>query len=288
MLALIPVLLFGLASIQGEPLPIFSPYFYTLYYENRRAITFIGRECNAWQINYYNFSRISRAMGIQSLHATCCCNIFAGTVKRNSVVLFLLDREQQALLPLAYTGKLPDVPSSISSADTVPSVKQRAAQIVPLHGVFAVALASQGPLYVPALDQDRRVLPQELNWSYPAGSVLLNKIQAGDQNQGEQGVLVLCFSAENKNAHFPERMPPSVNEGDLLICSHLLSSTLIKETLEQQKDAAPLRVPRARRVARHKELKSEASELLHQQPPLEQLWNVPRIDVQSQHPCRSL
>ena len=208
-------------------------------------------------------------------------NMLLQYIRRHSkaqlVVLFLLDREQQALLPLAYTGKLPDVPSSVSSADTVPSVKQRAAQIVPLHGVFAAALASQGPLYVPALDQDRRVLPQELNWSYPAGSVLLNKIQAGDQNQGEQGVLVLCFSAENKNAHFPERMPPSVNEGDLLICSHLLSSTLIKETLEQQKDAAPLRVPRARRVARHKELKSEASELLHQQPPLEQLGTFPEL-----------
>jgi signal transduction histidine kinase/DNA-binding CsgD family transcriptional regulator len=196
--------------------------------------------------------------------------------KAQLVVLFLLDREQHALLPLAYTGKLPDGQSSASSMDSVLSVKQRTTQIVPLQGVFAAALANQGLLYVPAVDQDIRVLPQELNWSYPTGSVLLYKIQGGDQGQGEQGILALCFSAEHKNEQFPEHMPSTVNEGDLLICSHLLASALIKEPLEQQKDAAPLRVPRARRVARRKELESETVELL-QQSQLEQLGTFPEL-----------
>lgn len=192
--------------------------------------------------------------------------------KAQLVVLFLLDHEQQALIPLAYIGRLPDERSSTSSTEVLPSIKQRTTQIVPLQGVFAAALASQGLLYVPVVDQDIRVQPQELNWSYPAGSVLLNKIQRGDQSQGE-GVLALCFSAENKNEQFPERMPPTVNEGDLLICSHLLSSALI---LDQHKDAAPLRVPRARRVARRKELESGTIELLHQ-PQLEQLGTFPEL-----------
>jgi len=196
--------------------------------------------------------------------------------KAQLVVLFLLERELQALLPLAYTGRLPDGQSSASSTDPVPSVKQRTTQIVPLQGVFAAALASQGLLYVPAVDQDGRVLSQELNWSYPGGSVLLNKLQGGDQGQSEQGVLALCFSAENKNELFPERMPSTVNEGDLLICSHLLASALIKEPLGQQKDLTSLRVPRARRVARRKELESETVELL-QKPQVEQLGAFPEL-----------
>jgi signal transduction histidine kinase len=192
------------------------------------------------------------------------------------VVLFVLDREQQALLPLAYTGRLPDRQLSISSKETTPSVKQRTTQMIPLHGVFAAALSHQGLLYVPEVEQDARILAQELNWSYPGGSVLLNKIQGGDQGQGEQGILVLCFSAKNKHAQSPERIPPTVNEGDLLICSHLLASALTKEPQGQPRDTASLRIPRARRVARHKKLENETVELL-QQPSLEQLGTLPEL-----------
>lgn len=196
--------------------------------------------------------------------------------KARLVALFVLDREQQALLPLAYAGKLPDRQPSISAMATAPAGKQRATQMIPLDGIFATTLSHQGLLYLPEVEQDVRILAQELNWIYPQGSVLLNKLQRGDCNQGEQGILVLSFSAENKQKQSPERMPSTVNEGDLLICSHLLSNALTKEPQGQSNAATTLRIPRARRVARHKEVDSGKIEVL-QNLQVEELGTLPEL-----------
>ena len=57
--------------------------------------------------------------------------------KAQLAVLFVLDREQQALFPLAYTGKLPEHQFSTLPIDSSLSVKQRAIQPIPLNGLFA-------------------------------------------------------------------------------------------------------------------------------------------------------
>lgn len=176
--------------------------------------------------------------------------------KAQIAVLFVLDREQQALLPLAYTGKLPDVPEG-----SLLSVKQRIMQPVPLNGVFASLLPDQRLLYIPVFEQDTRVLPQELHWSYPGGSVLLSRVRSGDDRQGEQGVLVLCFDMEHKNIQSPEDLPVTVNEGEVLICSHLLSAALPKEKYQGLRNA-PLYIPRSRRKPRSHEIEHEMVALL--------------------------
>ncbi|MBV9711398.1 MAG: hybrid sensor histidine kinase/response regulator transcription factor [Ktedonobacteraceae bacterium] len=195
--------------------------------------------------------------------------------KAQLVVLFALDREQQALLPLAYTGKLPDRQPSSPSTGPHPSIKQRATQPVPLNGLFASALSAQGLLYIPLVEQDIQISPQELNWSYPQGSMLLNAITGADQLKDERGILALCFSAEHKNRQFPERIPPTVNEGEVLICSHLLSTSLSTEKPPEQQ-SAPSRVPRSRRASRRKELEQETVELL-QKPQVEQQGTFPEL-----------
>ncbi len=188
--------------------------------------------------------------------------------KAQLVALFMLDREQQVLVPLAYTGKLPERQSSVKSRTTQP---------IPLHGLFASALSTQHLLYIPLIDQEERILPQELNWCYTGGSVLLNSIRVGDQGQSEQGVLALCFNAEKKDRQFPDSIPPTVNESELLICSHLLSTVLSKEnSAGQQGDTASTYVPRSRRTSRHKELEREAVELL-QKPSIEQQGTLPEL-----------
>lgn len=197
--------------------------------------------------------------------------------KAQLVALFVLDRERQELVPLAYTGKLPERQSSVQSTNSVPSVKQRTTQPIPLHGLFAAVFSTQKLLYIPLVEQDERVLPQELIWSYAGGSVLLNIIKGGDQLQSEPGVLALCFSAKNKNRQFPGSMPPTVNEGDLLICSHLLSTALSREVLSEQQGVAPHpRIPRTRRTTQHKEVERETVELL-QKSQVEQQGTFPEL-----------
>jgi hypothetical protein len=153
--------------------------------------------------------------------------------KAQLAVLFALDREQQALFPLAYTGKLPDRQSSTPFPGASLSAKQRVLQPIPLNGLFASVLPVQKLFYIPAPDLDTRLLPQELNWSYPAGSVLLNTVRSGDDLEGEQGVLALCFDAAHINAQSSERLPTSINESEVLICSYLLSIALAKEIASQ-------------------------------------------------------
>ncbi len=125
--------------------------------------------------------------------------------KAQLAVLFVLDRDQQTLFPLAYTGKLPDRQSALTSEGSLPSAKQHTRQPIPINGLFASVLPNQRLLYIPYVEHDLRILPQELNWIYPEGSVLLNAVTTGDNSQNEQGVMALCFSAENKNAQSPEK-----------------------------------------------------------------------------------
>ncbi len=195
--------------------------------------------------------------------------------KAQLAVLFVLDREQQALFPLAYTGKLPEHQFSTLPIDSSLSVKQRAIQPIPLNGLFASVLPVQRLVYIPTPDLDTRILPQELNWNYPEGSVLLNTVRSGDDLEGEQGVLGLCFDAAHKNVQSPERLPASVNESEVLICSYLLSVALSKEMYHVAQDGL-LHVPRSRRKARPQEIEYETGALL-QKPHIEQQGTLPEM-----------
>src|SRR5438552_3809207 len=184
--------------------------------------------------------------------------------KAQLVVLFALDREQQALIPLAYTGKLPDRQSSKSPTPTtnpLPSIKQRMTQPIPINDLFASILPAQKLVYIAIADQDTRIVPQELNWSYPGGSVLLNTVRASDDLQGEQGVIALCFAAGDKDTQSPEDLPTTINENEVLICSYLLSAALSKEK-DQGLQGASLHIPRSHRKARPEELERETVEIL--------------------------
>ncbi len=191
--------------------------------------------------------------------------------KAQLIVLFVLDREQQALLPLAYSGKLPDRPSSLTPED---SSSKRVMQYVPINGLFASVLPDQRLLYIPMVEQDPRILPQELHWSYPGGSVLLNVVVTGDHPQSEQGVLALCFNKASKNVQSPASIPPTVNESEVMICSYLLSASLSKE--EHSVHQVPPRKTCSRRTPRTKELERETVEIL-QKHQVEQHGTFPEL-----------
>ena len=192
--------------------------------------------------------------------------------KAQLVVLLLLDCEQQELLPLAYSGKLPERSSALPLEG---SSSKRTMQPIPLNGLFASVLLDQRLLYIPVVEQDIRILPQELHWSYPGGGVLLNVVKAGDLPQDVLGVLALCFNAENKNAQSPASIPPGVNESEVLICSYLLSASLAKDEPSTQQSALPHK-PRTRRTARTKDLERETIEIL-QKNQIEQHGTFPEL-----------
>ncbi len=178
-------------------------------------------------------------------------------------ILFILDKEQQTLLPLAYSGKMPASLSSDLTTNSTYSLKGLMKKTVPVAGLFGSVLLTQNLLHISNIDNDPRLLTEERAWTYPAGHILLNAIKAGESRHNEQGVLLLNFAPGNKD--MPEIMPPTFNEGDLKICSVLLSTYLIKDVnTSRRTKSTPRQVHRSRR---HANLERETTELLQKLTP---------------------
>ncbi len=172
------------------------------------------------------------------------------------VALFILDKEQQVLVPLAHNGKLPEAPTpTAEDASDQQTHKQPARKFISLDGLFGFALLTQDALQIANACADARLLPDERAWIYPEGSVLLQTIKAGPQN--EQGVLLLSFSTMQQD------MQKNLS-GDLRICSILLFTYLADDTKKRPQEA-PLAGIRPRRAS----ARSNTLELL-QTPPIQQ------------------
>jgi signal transduction histidine kinase/DNA-binding CsgD family transcriptional regulator len=143
--------------------------------------------------------------------------------KAQLVTLFMLDKEQQVLVPLAHNGKLPEAPApAAEDSSDQQAPRQPARKSIPVDGLFGSALLTQDVLQIANACADARLLPDERVWVYPEGSVLLQAIKAGPQNA--QGVLLLSFRTVQQD------MQKNLS-GDLRICSILLATYLVDSGL---------------------------------------------------------
>jgi hypothetical protein len=176
--------------------------------------------------------------------------------KAQLITLFMLDKEQQVLVPLAHNGKLPEAPApAVEDSSDQQAYRQPARKSIPVDGLFGSALLTQDVLQIANAGADARILPDECAWVYPEGSVLLQTIKAGPQNA--QGVLLLSFRTAQQG------MQKNLN-GDLRICSILLSTYLVDDAKKRPQEA-PIAGVRPRRAS----ARSNTLELL-QTPPIQQ------------------
>ena len=167
--------------------------------------------------------------------------------KAQLVALFVLNEEQQILVPLAHNGKLPEI-ASLAAENASDQPRLPAKKSLPVDGLFGSALLTQEFLQLSLADADTRLLPDERAWVYPEGSILLQTIK--DRAQNRQGVLLLSFRAIQQDMQ-------SNLTGDLRICSILLSTYLADDEKRRSEDA-PVTIVRPRRARR----RSGALELL--------------------------
>jgi signal transduction histidine kinase/DNA-binding CsgD family transcriptional regulator len=171
------------------------------------------------------------------------------------VTLFMLDKEQQVLVPLAHNGKLPEAPTPTEEGTSDQQAhRQPARKSIPVDGLFGSALLTQDALQIANVGADARLLPDERAWVYPEGSVLIQAIKAGPQNA--QGVLLLSFRTVQQD------MQKNLT-GDLRICSILLSTYVVDDAKKRPQDV-PIASVRPRRAG----ARSNTLELL-QTPPIQ-------------------
>ena len=175
-------------------------------------------------------------------------------------LLFVLDRDRQALALLAHSGRHPH-PSSFSPETTPINLS--------LQGLFASALNERGFLDIPDISRNPLSLPEERSWAWPRGRVLLHALRQGPR----QGVLVFCFSPSGART-----MPTGEAQDELLICVSLLSAYLgmDEETQPVRKYTEPLEKSRrlSRRGTRSKTLIDEQERELEEGEALNREFTV--------------
>ncbi len=138
-------------------------------------------------------------------------------------LLFTLDTANQVLGLLERSGR---GPRHVARPEVDP-------QRIPLHGLFAQALRTQGLLDIPDAYSDPRSLQEEQYWAWPGGHVILSAVEGTGEHNRQRGVLVLCFHPGQKEWHNTGTlMPPG--GGPFLISIVLLSAYLV----ESDKDAS--------------------------------------------------
>jgi signal transduction histidine kinase/DNA-binding CsgD family transcriptional regulator len=167
-------------------------------------------------------------------------------------LLFVLDRERQALTLLEQSGRRPA--SSSASLETSPVD-------LSLQGLFASALDQRGFLDIPDISRNPLSLPEERVWAWPRGRVLLHALRQGTR----QGVLVFCFSPSGARS-----IPTADAQDELLICASLLSAYLGGEEepppIRKYTEPSERARRQARRGTRAKTVKS-SQEILPEEGP---------------------
>jgi len=137
-------------------------------------------------------------------------------------LLFIRDKERQALTLLERCGRRPRHPSR-SRPGPIPPEEKLDPKHIPLHGLFYRALHVQGLLRIPDLFSDPLSLEEERYWAAPGGPVILSAVGAKAPRGDPQGLLALCF---NSGYGAPDNTSARFDEGSLLIGISLLSAYL--------------------------------------------------------------
>jgi len=138
------------------------------------------------------------------------------------VALFLLDKQQQRLVLLAHSGRRP-LPGELfaPASPEVPTQPLSITHSLPINGLFGSVLPTQGLLLMPDLQSDPQSLPEECEWSWPSGHVLLSAVRENSLSDSLTGLLFLAFAPEQEDAHtvnLPSSTPDLIEyEGDLLL-----------------------------------------------------------------------
>ena len=76
------------------------------------------------------------------------------------VTLFMLDKEEQVLVPLAHNGKLPEAPTPTEEGTSDQQAhRQPARKSIPVDGLCGSALLTQDALQIANVGADARLLP---------------------------------------------------------------------------------------------------------------------------------
>jgi signal transduction histidine kinase/DNA-binding CsgD family transcriptional regulator len=147
-------------------------------------------------------------------------------------LLFVLDKERQKLVLLKRCGRRllsqTHHPRQASPSSTTSDSKKKQLDTthISIHGLFGSALETNGLSHISHAFTDPRTLEEEQYWiGRDNGHLILGTI--GNQ----QGVLVLCFDAQDKPSSDPQdRQQAVTEEGNLLVCTTLLSTYLSIKT----------------------------------------------------------
>ncbi len=154
-------------------------------------------------------------------------------------LLFALDRSGEMLDLLEYSGRRPRrIPQSMPGREN-PSFD---AEHIPVEGLFGEALHAPGFVYIADASSDPRSLPAERYWMGHNRHVILSRLA---QHSEARGVLVLCFAQEDRARRKKDGQPfeLAIDEGNLLICTALLSAYLFPTAGGNASPLASIRPP---------------------------------------------